>query len=300
MEFWLWFSIGIFVCITGILIGKIFLLKKSAKEIEEAFANQLEGDTNCLIDISSRDRCMCELADRINIQLCRLREERQRFSQGDLELRETITNISHDLRTPLTAICGYLDLLKEEEKSEAAKRYLAIIGERTEALKELTEELFRYSIIFSTEGSLKWEKVTLNQILEESISAYYVALKSKKITPKISIPEKRIFRSLNRNALSRIFGNVIENAIKYSDGDLSIVLSENGEILFTNRAFGLDEVQVAKLFDRYYTIETAERSTGLGLSIAKVLTEQMGGRIFAEYKDGILRIHILFCKAGKS
>ena len=112
--------------------------------------------------------------------------------------------------------------------------------------------------------------------------------------PVITIPEQKIQCSLNKNAVSRIFENVISNAIKYSDGDLCITLSEDGEIVFANHASKLDEVQVGRLFDRFYTVETAKKSTGLGLSIAKVLTEQMNGTIAAQYRGGMIYIHIQF------
>ena len=163
-----------------------------------------------------------------------------------MELKEAVTNISHDLRTPLTAICGYLDLLVNEEKSEAVERYLSVIGNRAEALKQLTEELFQYSVIQSPSSDIALENLDLNSVLEESISAYYAALKGCGIVPEISIPEQRIRRRFNRNVLSRVFGNIIGNAIKYSGGDLKIDLSETGEIVFTNTAPHLDEVLVGK------------------------------------------------------
>ena len=123
----------------------------------------------------------------------------------------------------------------------------------------------------------------------------YAALKQNHITPEISMTEQKVSRMLNRNALTRIFGNIISNAVKYSDGDLIISLRENGEITFSNHASRLDEIKTGRLFDRFYTVETASaESTGLGLSIAKVLTEQMGGKIAAEYEDGMIRVKINF------
>lgn len=294
MEILLWIILGILILIIFLLILKIYLLKKSAKEIETEFADRLVDDTNVLIDISSRDRHMQSLAESINVQLRELRKERHHFQQGDFELKEAVTNISHDLRTPLTAICGYLDLLEEEEKSEAVTRYLDIIKNRTEILKQLTEELFRYSVFVSVSNNTSYEDVILNNILEESISGFYADLKSRLITPQISIPENKIKRRLNKNALSRIFQNIISNAIKYSDGDLNINLLESGEIIFSNNASKLDEIQVGKLFDRFYTVETAKKSTGLGLSIAKALTEEMNGSITAKFENGVISIHVLF------
>ena len=295
MEFWLWSLIAILLIIIVLLIIKICLMKKSAREISESFLDRLTEDTNTLIDISSRDRHMRKLAQEINIQLNKLKEERHRFQQGDRELKDAVTNISHDLRTPLTAVCGYLDLLEREEKSEDAGRYLAVIRSRTEILRQLTEEFFRYSVFTSAADKAPGEPVILNRLLEDSISAFYAALKQRGITPRITLPEEKIRRTLSRSACSRLFGNLISNALKYSDGDLEITLKDTGEIIFSNHASRLDRIQVERLFDRFYTVETASsRSNGLGLSIARALTEQMGGAISAGYEDGILRICILF------
>ncbi len=264
------------------LLIKIYLMKKSAAEIAEKVSERLSEDTNTLIDISSGDRDMRNLAENLNVQLKKLREERRRFQHGDTELKEAVTNISHDLRTPLTAIFGYLDLLEREEKSETVQQYLRQIRGRTEAMKTLTEELFRYSIVASAQP-LKYERLCINSVLEESLAEFYGAIVRQKITPEIEIADTRIERTLDKTALKRIFGNIIGNAVKYSSGDLFITLTEDGRLTFSNTAEGLDPVTVGKLFDRFYTAQTAKNSTGLGLSIAKLLAEQMGGCIRADY-----------------
>ncbi len=265
-----------------ILLIKIFIMKRSAKEITEKLYEKLSEDTNTLIDISSGDRDMRNLAENLNVQLKKLREERRRFQHGDTELKEAVTNISHDLRTPLTAVFGYLDLLEREEKSETVQQYLGQIRGRTEAMKTLTEELFRYSIVASAQP-LKYEKLCINNVLEESLAEFYGAIVRQKITPEIEIAENRVERILDKTALKRIFGNIIGNAVKYSSGDLFVTLTEDGRLTFSNTAEGLDPVTVGKLFDRFYTAQTAKNSTGLGLSIAKLLAEQMGGCIRADY-----------------
>ena len=228
------------------------------------------------------------------ISMYELQKQRHQFQQGDLELKNAVLNISHDLRTPLTAVCGYLDLLEEEEMPKTAKRYLAVIRNRTEAMARLTEELFQYSVVLSSEDKLKKEPVVINSILEESIAAYYVSLKERGIAPKVQIPEQKIVRMLDRSALSRIFSNLLQNAVKYSGGDLDITLTEEGEIIFANTAPGLTKVQAGRLFDRFYTVETAGKSTGLGLSISKVLVLQMDGNIDAEYEKNQLTIYLSF------
>ena len=184
MEFWLLVVIGILLIIIIILSIKILLVQKAAREIETAFAERLMTDTNTLIDISYQDKTMRKLAERLNIELRKLRKERHRFNRGDLELKEAVTNISHDLRTPLTAISGYLDLLDREEKSDVVNRYLETIKNRIEAMKRLTEELFQYSIVISAEYDLTMESLSINNVLEESILEFYGILQQQKITPK--------------------------------------------------------------------------------------------------------------------
>lgn len=271
---------------------RIFLLKKSAKEISEAFAEKLKTDTNTVIGISSRDKDMRRLADSINIQLKELRKEHLLYHQGNTELKNAITNISHDIRTPLTALYGYLEMLEQTDDPKKQAKYIAIMKERAELMKQLTEELFRYSVILSDNSEMETEEVFVNQLLQESLSSFYPALSEKAITPLITISEKRILRHVNKAALSRVFANLLNNAVKYSEGDLHITLSDSGTITFSNTAKELSPVEVEQLFDRFYTVEAAHHSTGLGLAIARTLIERMGGSISALYHESILTIRI--------
>lgn len=293
-----WVLCGILLIIILALCAKLWLLQKSMDEICTELMEHLSQDTNTLLLISSRDRHVRRLAAELNGQLRLLRKQRLQYLNGDRELKEAVTNISHDLRTPLTAICGYLDLLEQEEKSEAVTRYLSMIANRTQALKQLTEELFRYSVILSTANDMNLEAVNINGVLEESVAAFYAALTERGITPTIQISEKRIVRQLNRAALSRVFSNILSNVLKYSDGDLDISLCETGEVTFTNAASKLDKVQVGKLFDRFFSVEAAGNSTGLGLAISKTLVEQMNGAITAQYENSQLSICIAFPECG--
>lgn len=294
MEVWLWAVIGIMALIVTALLIKIYFLQKAAKEIANAFADRLITDTNTLIDISCNDRYMRKLANAINVELRKLRVQQHRFQQGDTELKNAVTNISHDLRTPLTAICGYLDLLQNENKSENATRYLELIENRTQALKQLTEELFRYSVIMSAQEPLRLETVCVNRVLEESLAAFYAVLTERSISPEIEITEKQILCYVNKAALMRVFENILSNALKYSDGDLKVELLESGELIFSNTACKLNEIQVGKLFNRFFSVEAARNSAGLGLAISKALVEQMDGTISAQYKGDRLSICVAF------
>ena len=288
--FVLWVLCGVLSVTVILLCAKNHMLKKSMAEIRTELAEYLNEDTNTVISVSSRDKQIRLLASELNRHLRILRRERHRYIQGDLELKNAVTNISHDLRTPLTAICGYLDLLQREEKDEKTERYLRIIRDRVDLLTRLTEELFQYTIILSTDSNAARESVAINGVLEESIASFYTVLRERKITPAVQIPESKVIRMIDRSALVRVFSNLLGNAIKYSDGDLEITLSETGVIVFANTASGLSEAQVGRLFDRFYTVETARKSTGLGLAIARTLMEQMNGTIAAQYEDHKLRI----------
>ncbi len=277
-----------------ILILKIILMQKDAKEISEQLEEILKTDTNKLITVSSSDKKMKKLADSINKQLKILRKEYLHCKHGDIELKTAITNISHDLRTPLTSICGYLELLEEHKEIEKTDEYISIMKERAELMKRLTEELFRYSVILSDNAELKTEEVLINKVLEDSIMGCYAQLSERGITPQIDITEKRMTANLNNEYLTRIIGNLLNNAVKYSDGDLKITLSDSGEMVFSNHAKELSAVEAERLFDRFYTVKTARNSTGLGLSIARTLAKRMGGEISAEYKDDILYVRLKF------
>lgn len=305
----------IFLTVTVMLLFfYIYRLKRAMEEIGRDFAAHLGQETNTLITVSCQDRSVRRLAASLNRELTVLRNLRHRYEQGDREFREAVMNVSHDLRTPLTAICGYLDLLRKEpwitgesegqaavpsDSVRRASRYLERILERTMAMRRLTGELFQYFMIAGREagdrpGSTQQEReeVSLNAALEESLAGFYAAFMEKGIVPQVKLSEIPVRRWLNRNALSRIFDNILNNALKYSDGDLQVILTTEGEILFSNHAASMNPVLAGRLFDRFFTVEGKTESSGLGLSIARILTERMGGEIGAWYEDGKLVIRL--------
>lgn len=276
-----------------LLVCKILIMRRSAREITDEIRDRLTSDTNTPITITSHDRRMQELAILINRQLKDLRKEYLQYHHGNTELKTAITNISHDIRTPLTAIAGNLYMIGKTDDISEIREYISTIEERTETMKQLTEELFRYSVILSDEGEQDTEEVYVNQVLEESIGGFYPVLTKRGIIPQIDITDTRIVRNMRRSDLARVFSNLLNNALKYSDGDLEITLTDKGEITFTNTAKDLSAVEVEQLFDRFYTVEVARNSTGLGLSIARTLVDRMGGTITADYDEDRLMIKII-------
>ena len=289
----LWLICGALALAVLVLLVRLFLLRRSLDEIARQLGERLTQDTNSPVFLSTRDAHARRLAAELNVHLKELRRQRQRFQQGDTELKNAITNISHDLRTPLTAIRGYLDLLAREDLPENIRRYLGLIENRAEAMTQLTEELFRYSLA-NCRQELKLEAVDLRRCLEESLVSFYAAMGQRGIVPRISLPEEPVIRTLDSSAAGRVFGNIISNALKYSDGDFSVSLDRDGTVVFSNSAQNLDPVTTARLFHRFYTVETGQDSTGLGLSIARLLTERMGGTIRADCREERLYITVSF------
>lgn len=181
--------IGLF-CVMGffilVLLVRLVLLQNSIQEVADELNDKLNTDTNTLITISSGNRKIRLLAEQINQQLLELRAEKLNLLNGNLELKTEITNISHDLRTPLTAICGYLDLLEQEEVVDNVAKYLNVIRERTNVMRSLTEELFRYSLMALQEEELHIEQVCINDILEQSLVGFYGVFTKKRYNTRYS------------------------------------------------------------------------------------------------------------------
>lgn len=279
--------------VTVLLLLKTAGIYHAADEICGQFDRCLSEDTNVGITLGIRDRHMLRLADKMDGLLKRLRQEHIRYCRGDQELKEAITGISHDLRTPLTAVCGYMSLLDREELPETARDYLKIIDNRIQAMRQLSEELFRYSIAVSVSRYESRESVFLNELVEECIAGCYSTLKKAGIEPEVKLPKQKIRRQSNRAALVRILENLMSNAVKYSDGDLNIELTSEGIIRFSNHSVSLDEVAVSRLFERFYTVENGKNSTGLGLAIAKALGEEIGAQLTADIRGGLFTVELI-------
>lgn len=282
----------IFIIVCLYLSIKLIILNKTIKEIENKLPFILNNNTNQLITISSNNKNLKKLVNNLNKDLKYLRKLKLEYINGNQNLVNVITNMTHDIRTPLTAIRGYLDLIETNNLTKKQKEYIKYINAKVNDLTILTEELFDYSKI--SNNSLDKENVCLNDELENIIASFYDLFKEKGINPSITITNKKIIRYINKLSFNRIIDNIIMNALKYSDEYINIKLDDNGIITFKNKTTILDRISVAKIFDRFFTVENANKSSGIGLSIARKLVELNNGKITAKLRNNELVITIVF------
>lgn len=280
----------------GAIVVKIFLLKKDINNIKRQTKEILNSNTNAKIVLCGRDKSIRELAISLNESLSLIRQKQLTYNNGDAELKSAMTNISHDLRTPLTAICGYLDLMSKETNPRKIKEYTEIIKERTQAIKALADELFGYSLALDDSRSSVLQELSLNSLVEECVLDFYEELSSKNITPDIRITDKPVTIYADKRDMTRVVSNLISNAIKHGEGNFAVALDDKGTLTVSNSAPNLTHVDVERMFDRFYTVKNYNYSTGLGLSIAKSLVEQYGGSISASLKNGVFSITLNLAK----
>lgn len=279
---------------------KIVLLRRGFDELTENIEDQVSGKTQIPVTLTTSDPHARHTAEILNRELKNLDRERNEYLDGNRKVAEAVTGISHDIRTPLTAINSYLDLMADEKDEALKAQYLERIKSRTLSLSDLADELFKYSTSTDPERypvqteNIISEPIDICRVLEECMLSFYAGFKKRGIEPDIEIPDEPVFVLCEKKSANRIFENIIGNAIKYANNDLKVKLDPKGQVIFSNPAPDLTPVSAAKLFDRYFTVNEGHASTGLGFSIAKELITRNNGTIEADLKDGILMITVSF------
>ena len=264
-------------------------LKNITRELEEI----TEKDTNLLLSTSSGDKSIKILVDSLNKELKKLLSLKREYSKGIFDVKKSAENIAHDIRTPLTVIKGYVDLLEKEELSEEGRKYLEIIKGRVDYMKEMTDELF-LSLSMKSRGVLNLSNIDAKSILEEALVSYYNEFKKKGMSPSLMTPNEKVIIKADSKALYRAYSNIISNALKYGEGEFKVEMDEKGNTIFSNLAPNMDSVEANKLLDRYYTISDAKASSGIGLSISKEILQEMGGELKVKLENQRLYISIIY------
>ena len=285
---------SIILIIILILIIVFFLADKaitsiSFKEIKSSLQFILDNDTNGIVTVSSHSRRIQSFVKELNDYLKTLRQKEIKYQKHTSALEELITNMTHDIRTPLTVIKGYIELLEVDKKYN--EEYFQIMMKKTNELVNLTDDLFLYCKTNNLNKDYK-ENILVNSVLEDTLLNFYPLIKDKKLEVKVNITTAKIRVLVNEDLLVRVLDNVFSNAIKYSKTFLLISLDDNGVIKISNDATNLNSVNVSKLFDKYYTVNSGSKSRGLGLAIARSLIEMTGGMMTCDLKNNVLTMII--------
>lgn len=300
MEQVLWITVILLIIGVGILSTHLCCYRKQIKQIEKQLEMLMEEESNYQLTSTCAVRDTIKLISNINCVVEKLRKEKRELQKSNRSYRESITSISHDIRTPLTSVKGYVQMLQSPATLEWKKiEYLHIIEYRLEDLSEMLNQLFEYARLEAGELDLNLEKVNVRNLFAETISMFYDEFVKKGCEPEIEIVEIPCFILVNSHAFVRILENLIKNALVHGIGDYKFSLKLIEEQIFiqiSNKTDTIEEKDIEQIFDRFYTTDQSRtrKSTGLGLAIAKKFTEQMGGKIQAYLYQNNFTIEVGF------
>ncbi len=288
------------IVIVAFLSARLFYVESQVESITKQIIDISENKVDKKITIGLLNKRIEILAKEINevIQIKKQSEANKVKLENDL--RQTIANMSHDLRTPLTSIIGYIQFLKLDNISENEKEeYLNIAEQRAKALESLLNDFYELSLIESLDYELSLEKLNINKILEEAVLGKYNDFINRNINPKIEIPKENIYIIAEEKSLHRVIENLLSNSVKYAKDNVEVCLKvEKNRVILevknTVEDLTLDDVK--NIFDRFYMADKTRRGkgTGLGLAIVKGLVQKMNGNVTAEIIDDVLNIYCIF------
>lgn len=272
------------------------LTKKEIRNIEKQLKNINKDNNNDKLTISLINKDIEKLTQSINNTLDLKRQSESNNIKLQCELKKTIANMSHDLRTPLTSIIGYIQFCKLDDVSlDEKKEYLDIAEQRANSLKKLLNDFYELSLIESLDYEMKLENINVSRILQEILLQRYSDFMKRNLEPKIEIQSDSINIIGDKKSLERIIENLLSNSIKYAKDSLNISLfsEENIVVLkISNTVDNIECLDVSKIFDRFYMADKnrSGKGTGLGLSIVKSLIDKMNGSIDANTEKCMINI----------
>ena len=288
--------------LAGIIILQSIIMwkyQRQVKDICRQLAFLMKHDSNMLIHREFGLGGIGMLSDRLNDLLELRRKEKQYYQEKETLIADTYTNLSHDIRTPLTSLDGYFQLMEACENVEEQRRYLNIIHERIHSLNEMLEELFMFTKLKNESYRLELTSCCINRILKETVFSYYDDWVRREIQPDIQITEEQLYIDGNKQGLSRIIQNVIKNGLDHGEKKIRIVLKreQNQAVLrISNQVTASEQIDIEHVFDRFYKADAArsKTSTGLGLSIAREFVRRMNGEIGAKIEENEFIVEMRF------
>ncbi len=283
-------------CMNMFLFAYLFLIKREIRSIKSKLENYNSLETRKKIDISLGDKDIELLCESLNKNMDISTELQLKEVRSKNKLKEIIADISHDLRTPLTSILGYVQMLRKPGLLEDKKHeYLDIVEKRGNDLQKLLNDFFMLSVIESPDYELKLEAVNIKEVFCDVMTSFYDEFEENSIEPKINICNENIMIIGEISSVKRVLENLMINLVKHSTGEVEINLKRNNDkLLLTiiNQAKNLNEAKAKLIFDKFYKDDKSRNekrdSTGLGLAIVKELMDKMNGSIDADYNEGLL------------
>ena len=273
-------------------------LKGAGKQLREI---NRELEENRIVKLALPDKDAEELLTVVNESLQAIREQKNVYVKREKELKQQIENISHDLRTPLTSMLGYLRIMETGNMNPEEREDLQTVIRKAERLQELITQFYEYTKVTSTDYSLSLENIEVTKLLREALADAYSELEKRQLEVEVNIPQGPLEIRGNVNAMQRVLQNLLQNAVRYAKSYLEVIVSEEEgavEIIFANDVEDLNVSDVERLFERFYTLDASrtQGSTGLGLTIAKEFVEKMKGSMEAELVGEKLRIVMRFVR----
>jgi len=286
----------ILVVVTLISIIYAFLISRDIKKIINKLSWVKKENTNTIITTETFHPNITKLIIEINDVLEKGRLLESKTIETKKEMKQMISNISHDLRTPLTSLIGYLQLIQTDHvTAEKKAEYLKIIETRLQDLSEMMNDFFDFNKFIEDQVSLSIEKINISNLLEDSFSLYFDDFSNKGMQANLTIKED-IYCHTDLKLLKRVFQNIFSNALRHGQErvDISLEKKDKIEITFKNNIDSTQNIETDRLFDRFYTVDTSRTSkhTGLGLAIVKEIITELKGSICAELFENVLAIKI--------
>lgn len=279
------------------MLYKHIKLRSELKKISDQLEELVDDNSEKMLDISLVDKELERMAGLFN----RYNDKQRQIVAGAMKdeefLKDSVANISHDLRTPLTVILGHLQLISKTDLTPEQKERLEIVNNKAVRMKELVDTFYEYSLVTTSNEEMQKDKLNILNMLMDLISDCAPLMDKKGISPKIDLPEHSVYIYSDKNALDRIFQNLITNAIRYSAGDIAISLENDDKsvvLSVTNPIPDGSELDPDRMFDRFYTGDSSRSSggTGLGLAVVKELTDKLGGTIKAQREGNKLTMRL--------
>lgn len=293
----------VIVCILCAVFLFLYLqLRSELRQLHKQLAYTRKEDAQFTLFTTSSNLVMAQVIDEVNQLKHQRQSEKNAYLKNELEVQDMITNISHDIRTPLTSIQGYVEMVAISEDSDERNRYFEIITNRLHDLESMLDEFFLYTRLINSNEVLEVHSLAVYPFLCNTLLNYMDMINTQHLEPQIQCENEAVCVLAHEESLRRICTNLIMNTIRYGKAPFVIRVEEQTSaitIQFSNHVNAGDFVDVEHMFDRFYKGDRArtQKGSGLGLAIVKELSQRMQGSVEAKLHGDVLQVILKLPKA---